>query len=218
MLIDLHKSKQGEYILRFNVPKVQKHLLLGVLVAGINSLLGFFLRHYYTMLVGFGLGIGISMGLVVGQSPLGAQAESFVISSTQGVKPSQVQLTDQKEIKSQPISSLTDIRHLQWIISDQVFHYTQSAQLHELGPIILAIGLQSDIHATAKQLALGDIVSLVGDNNGIYSYGVVQIRRLNFESAMQLNQFKENDSALVVLLKDSLVDGDFTAIILQRQF
>lgn len=174
----------------------------------LNKKMSFFLRYYYVIVTGLGLGIGLSIGAIVVQFPSSIQANPIMNEDNSlAVMPS---LFGSQQLTTLPVS-----QNFQWIASNQLFVQVGS-DLHTVDPIFLYSGIANKFTWSSKNLELGSLFQVVGENNGVYEFGIVGFRELALDELFQTDVWFGLDVDLVFYIPDTSNPGYFRVVLAKR--
>jgi hypothetical protein len=220
--ISITNSKKHGTVIRFVVPtfkvgnafvsKVKMPNLSHFFATVIRSLtktMGFFLSYYYVMITGLGLGIGLSVGAIVVQFPMSVQANPNELSNTRVAPVMPV------SFESEELATLPAGQSLQWIPSNQAYVQAGS-DLHDSNPLFLYAGIRNKMAWRLADFELGSTLKIIGENNGIYQFGVVGTRELAFSELFQADVWYEQEVDLVFYAPDTRNPGYFRVVLAKK--
>jgi len=232
MFVRINTAENGDLTIRFELPKIPAGLFrmtqllsrdnrLGALswiVKKLTQLTTVISAQYYVILMGLGLGIGMSMSSVVLNNPLSVQATPLVISDEIGVQPYRIGVNPAQPDDTVLLESHQNWRNLSWILSDQTYYYETSALLHQSGgPLVFFVGANSLYYPTFADFELGEKITLIGKNNGIYIYEGIEIREVSLEA---LGTFfldpQQYANKAVVVYKSPGFSSSFTVLVANK--
>lgn len=178
-------------------------------IRSLNKTMSFFLSYYYVMVTGLGLGIGLSMGAIVVQFPMSVQANPDVTSDMRSVPVVPV------TFESQELSALPAGQSLQWIASSQIY-VQDGSDLHSANPIFLYAGVRNKISWDMTSFELGSTLQVIGENNGLYEFGVIGTRELAFSELFQTDVWYGQDVDLVLYAPDTQSPGYFRVVLAKK--
>lgn len=235
MFARMYTAENGDLTIRFEIPKIpsifsplsrmsqllshdNKLHLLSWIVKKLTHLTTVISSQYYVILMGLGLGIGLSMSSVVLNNPLSAQATPLVVSDEIGVNPYRIGVNPAQPDDTVLLETQDNWRNLRWVLSTQVYYYENSALLHQSGgPVVFFVGANSLYYHAFTELNLGDKITIIGKNNGIYIYEGIEIRELSLEA---LGTFfldpQQYASKAIIVYKSPGFSSTFTVLVANK--
>jgi hypothetical protein len=163
--------------------------------------------HKAVLMMIAGLGLGLGMSYVIFQRPSLTTAVPLTeVHEVTGPAIKELRLPD-KEVK---ISVNQEVNHTPFTSARVVSHVPGSARPTEPGVIILA-DPQGWLEKNLSTAQLGQTIQVVGDNNGIYSYTIIQVRNTTQDD---LQQFViDPTETLILYSRYSWFNNDVIAVI-----
>ncbi len=175
--VTIKQRKNGNVFLVINT-----HHGLDALVKGLVSFFGTLdqvTKHKAGVTAVAGIGIGLGFSLIVFSQPTTIQADIPMIQSnvTYRVEARELRLPSHK-------------------VATPIIWNDRSAGLGESGTVLIEVKGNHPVSSDVKKLQLGESVDVIGSNNGIYSYTVVETREVATE---ELNSVLQHTRETVVI-------------------
>lgn len=204
-LLDLKKKRDGSWILYLNTD-----LVIGFFAKIARPVINIFelidrLSKFSFLLMFIGsIGLGFGMGIIVFSSP--SRTTAHFSQNQSLITPKQLIWLDEKfavEKKSDPGVSLTN--------SVEVFYQPAYGQINQGQPLVF----YSHNLPMMEQTQLGMPIQVIGDNNGIYSYSVVEIRYIKREELPNL--IAKSGNSLIIYQTDDLLSSQLLVVIASKK-
>ncbi len=164
-------------------------------------------RWMWQSVVGFGVGIGLSLSIFGTPSVIKADLPQVV--HTSGVRPEKLEIsvTGQEWVLAE-----TELLGVNWWESTLTPRYWQgSGQLGDSQPVVIIGRNTLPEFETLPELNLGTAIKVLGSNNLWYSYEVVEVRSLPVSKIPGwLSTLNQN---LVLLVAHSAIEAEWLAVI-----
>ncbi len=166
--MEVKQSKSGAVSIVFHTPTIPQWLKPNFIVSGlVKGLVSFFqavdrlLSHKAPLIISAGLGLGIGLSLTVAGQPtmILATPSSQVMNSLAAVTARELRLPEHK-------------------VAGPILNNEQVVRLGEAGVSVITISTNDPIASDIRQVGLGESIQVVGSNNGVYLYQVVETREI----------------------------------------
>lgn len=158
----------------------------------------------------FGLGLGVGFTFIVLERPDQTAAfPEIVMAQANGPLPEVVELGSPEGAAT--LTQTDNLGSFFLLPSSNVVYLSTSARLGEAGVTKIGVGQNSSLSEKIKNLALGEEIRLTGDNQGVYSYQVTEIRVIDSDDIGQLRCV--GHSCVIGLTPSSRWQSSLTAVV-----
>jgi hypothetical protein len=151
-------------------------------------------RAVFIAVAGIGLGLGLSLTVFQQPATINADTELVHINQANRVEARELRLPTHK-------------------VATRIIWDERSAGLGETGAVLVEVKATHPISADVQKLSLGENIQVIGSNNGIYSFTVVETREL---PASELNTVVQQNTETVVVYTPSTVLSTNVFIVIAR--
>lgn len=193
-LINVRSTPKGRIIVDVNlgnyIPKIKLSTIIGVMLS---------------------LVLGFMIGVTIFSNPDSTLAvPSLVVGPRSGTNPTELSIPSQDA--SFAVTNTESISTFYKLPNAETAFVQTSARLAEGGATHITVGGRQDSKQLIMQAELGDKISLVGKNNGVYSFHVVSIFSLDKQELASIVQRPER---LLVIIPQDFWQTQFTVIAAQ---
>ncbi len=218
-LVRIKKLRSGDIIFEFT-PYISREIIKRAIKWGFKLIFKLFSpvflffdklaekRKLVISSVGFGIGLGLS--IIVTQRPDALQAFPILENRTIAGAEARIikipELNLYETIKSGNLTNLSDN-----IFSDELIHLEGSGFLGQNSPVVVADLGSKNLLKKIEAIKIGAEITVIGKNNGIYRYRVIEIRGIEAEYLTHIIATAEN--SLIIYKPENLLRTQLFVVI-----